>query len=301
MPQHDPGSPREERHSSGDGARDRHPSPAAQARLSGALRDRAEAYRSDASVDLTLVEVLLRMDEAEAAVRALDDHRASLHAMARDLQVVVADAAVEREAEAVCDAVARQLQAPPSPPARTGLRRGVLAFAGAAAIMATLVLPSARISPRTTLTSVEGRSAAGDLAAARERLEVARSWARALRADDAAGAVTVLPTREVRVARQVRSILAADTPGGSAALSSSAAAADVTDLDAYRGTRASSRPAASKPADPPPPRKALLDGIEVPTPAADAPTPGVPLSLETPEDVTVLPEAAEIETDQELP
>src|SRR5687768_10382700 len=74
------------------------PSRVAQTRLSLALRDRAEAYRQDAVVDLTIVEALLRVDEAEAAARQLDDHRASLHAMARDLQVAVADAAVEREA-----------------------------------------------------------------------------------------------------------------------------------------------------------------------------------------------------------
>src|SRR5687767_14952696 len=104
MSTHDPDAP-----GRGSNAVGGAPSPAAQARLSGALRDRADAYRGDAVVDLTLVEVLLRMDEAEAAVRALDDHRASLKAMARDLQVAVADAAVEREAEAVCDAAVAQL------------------------------------------------------------------------------------------------------------------------------------------------------------------------------------------------
>ena len=272
------------------GERERPPSRAAQARLSGALRDRADAYRQDASLDLTIVEALIRLDEAEAAVKTIDNHRASLQAMARDLQVVVADAAVEREAELVCDAIAGELTPPPARTA-TGLRKRVLALTGAAAVVVALVLPAARFSPRTTLASVEGRSASDAIATARERLENRRAVASALRADAAASATTTASTRPTRaaiVADKVRTILAADTPGGSAA-TSAAPPADVVDLAAYREQRGGGSAAAQPPADEP-------EGpAEVDVPSLDDPVPGArtPLKLDV--------EIDALETDAQLP
>ena len=221
------------------------PSPAARASLTDALRESTGGYLQDASVDLTLVDVLLRMDEAEAAVRTIDDHREALHAMARDLQVAVADAAVTREAELVCDAWAN---AHPAVAPTGRLRRRVMAATGAAAVAIALLLPSARMTPRTTLTSLEGRPALGDVAGAKERFEAARSWARALRADVAATrparssddveVAAIDPVRGRLVRDKVRYILAADTSGGSAAPSS----------DDAGGIPTGDRPSADEPA-----------------------------------------------------
>lgn len=194
------------------------PSHAARERLSDALHDRAEAYRQDAAVDLTLMEVLLRSDEPEAAARTLAHHRASLLAMADDLQAVVAGAAVEREAELVCEASL----APPAPaPTRfERLRHRALALTGAAAVAVALFVPAARVSPRTMLTSL-GETNIEPASAARERLVAARSWARALRAD-AAGALTVpaqgshsrSAPRDATVRSKVRAVLDGGTSRG---------------------------------------------------------------------------------------
>lgn len=229
------------------------PSSVAQARLADALRNRAQAYQQGAAVDLTIMEALLRLDHPEAAAQALEDHRAALQAMARDLQVAVADAAVEREAERVCSAVATV--APPRPLV-SSLRRRVLAVTGAAAVVVALVLPTARFAPRTTLTSVDGSSALDDVAAARERLEAARTWARALRENTTtkvseARAATPSRASGEMVRDRVRTILAADAPGGSAAPTVSKPA-DVIDLEARRAKRATA-PAPAKRRDPAPP------------------------------------------------
>ena len=212
------------------------PSAVAQARLSGALRDRAEAYRQDAAVDLTIVEALLRLDEAEAAAKQLDEHRESLRAMARDLQVAVADAAVEREAERVYQACAEALT--PVRGSHSGLRRRVLALSGAAAVAVALLLPTS-ISPRTTLASlVDRRASFDDLTAARERLQAARDWARVLR-DETSQAPRPLRTPQGSpglVRGKVRALLAADTSGGSAA-QAVAHTGSVSSLDAHRSKR----------------------------------------------------------------
>lgn len=220
-------------------ARDSRPSSAAQARLSGALRDRAAQYQHGAALDLTIMEALLRLDRPEDAVQALESHRAALQAMARDLQVAVADAAVEREAEAVCSAVDRA-EAPRAP--ASNLRRRALAITGAAAVLVALVLPTARFAPRTTLTSFEDRGVVDDVAAARERLEAARSRARVLRENttDVSEVRTAKPPRvsDEMVRSKVRTILAADAPGESAA-PTVREDAEVIDLDARRpGPRA---------------------------------------------------------------
>lgn len=200
--------------------RDRAPSPVAAARLSDALRERARTYQQDASVDLTMLEALLRLDCPEAAAKTLDDHRASLQAMVRDLQVAVADAAVEREAELVCSA-AEQLQAPILEAGP--VRRRLLAAAGAAVVALALVLPAARFDALTTLTSAEAATSHDDLAAARERLEAARSRALALRHEttlvNRSQSRTPAPSRvsDAVVRSTLSPIRAADVSGGSAA------------------------------------------------------------------------------------
>ena len=271
----------------GDGG-DRAPSAAAQARLSEALRGRAQSYRQDASVDLTMLEALLRLDHPEAAAKALDDHRASLAAMAQDLQIAVAHAAVEREAELVCSAV-DQTAAPR--PLAGNVRRRVLAVTGAAAVVLALVLPTARYSPRTTLTSVAGGSDYDDLAAARERLEAARSWARALRTDtivsqrSEARTAAPSPVADAVVRSTLRPILAADDPGGSAA-QTLASDATVTDLESYRAAKESGgssdpaprqvEPDPEPPAEPEPP----APPIGLPDVGADPSGKNIPVSLD---------------------
>lgn len=256
------------------------PSPTAQARLSDALRDRSEAYRSDASMDLTIVEALLKLDEPEAAARTLDDHRASLQALARDLQVAVADAAVEREAERVFETYAPE-------PARAvepegGLRRRALALTGAAALALVLVLPVTRPSPRTVLTSASDGSSTNDFGAARERLEAAMTWARALRAENSAAAaadqaVALRAAARTNVVRdKVRAILAADSGGSAAAPSSSPAT--VTDLGEHRARKAA-KPKVAGPARPAPPddpseEPGPLDGLNDRVPSVDGPSSG---------------------------
>lgn len=162
------------------------PSRAATARLSGALRERSSAYRDEASLNLQLIDALLRLDEPDAAARTLDDHRANLEAMAHDLQVVVADAAVEREAERVYAAYAATLEQPARgrpTPAAGRLHRRIVTLASAAAVALALVVPTQRIWPRTTLASMDSSPVQDDLATAKDRLDAARSWAWALRAD----------------------------------------------------------------------------------------------------------------------
>jgi hypothetical protein len=211
------------------------PSAVAQSRLSDALRGRATAYRHDAAVDLTLVDALLRMDQPEAAARQLDDHRASLQAMARDLQVVVADAAVEREAELVYQACAASL-APDAQP--SSLRRRVLAMAGAAAVMLALLLPTGRIVPRTTLANLMDRDSALDdeVVAARDRLEAARFWARLARdgSEIAATTTTASPRARALVREKVRSIV---DDGFDQAATATVSSAQVASLDEHRRNR----------------------------------------------------------------
>lgn len=283
------------------GGRERPPSAIAQARLSEALRDRAQTYRQDASVDLTMLDALLRLDHPEAAARALDDHRASLLAMAHDLQVAVADAAVEREAERVCSAVQ---QAQVHRPLVSTVRRRALAVTGAAAVVLALVLPTARFSPRTTLTSMEGRSAYNDdVAAARERLEAARTWARALRADTVsqrseARTAAPSPVADAVVRSTLRPTLAADDPGGSAA-HTLAGEATVTDLEWYRASKKAADPAPRErdpgpPADPEPPAP---QAVRLPDADIDPSATKIPLDGNLGVDPESVPSDADLDAD----
>lgn len=257
------------------------PSAIAQARLSDALRDRASSYRHDATVDLTLVEALLKLDEPEAAARTIDDHRALLQAMARDLQVAVADATVEREAERVVTASASRASLP-AEPVRLGLRRRVLIITGAAAVAVALLLPTPRLSPRTMLASMDERTDSDDVSVARERLEAAKTWARALRAEQASGAGAApelsarTAARNDMVRRKVRSILAADDPGGSAA--NMPDEQKVVDLEEYRPRRraaAAGSPATSAAQQPAAPVDRGDDDGERPTTLDDDRIPAV--------------------------
>ena len=194
------------------------PSKTAQERLEDALRDSADAYRADATVDLALVDVLVRMDRLEAAAQTLDDHRASLQAMAHDLQVVVADAAVEREAEHVYDVCLRQLRPDvPMDLPMARLRRRALALSGAAAVAVALLLPASRMSPRTTLASIANRVTHDEVAAARSQLDAARAVAAQVRQRPRTVAPVPAALGDPAVRKQVRAILAADVPGESAA------------------------------------------------------------------------------------
>ena len=215
------------------------PSRIAQQRLTGALRDRADAYRADATVDLALVDVFVQMDQLEAAARTLDDHRASLRAMAQDLQVVVADAAVEREAERVYDTVLRQLR----PAAPTGgVRRRLLALTGAAAVFVALLLPSTRISPRTIMASIEDRVTHDEVAEARSRLDAARATAQAVRDQQPVDIQAPPALQHAAVRKQVRAILAADQGESAAPLSNDAVTA-LSDVRATKSRAAVQRPA----------------------------------------------------------
>jgi hypothetical protein len=217
------------------------PSPTAQQRLTGALRDRADAYRDDASVDLALVDVLVRMDQLEAAAKTLDEHRSSLHALAQDLQVVVADAAVEREAERVYCTSMRALE----PRRGARLRRRLVALTGAAAVFAALLLPSVRISPRTMLAGIHDRVTHDEVAAARERLEAARSTAAAVRAQPAVTPLAPGALRDPQIRRQVRAILTSDAPAATGAPADTDSAIPV--LGKVRATRDRTSPQAQRP------------------------------------------------------
>lgn len=291
MPDHD-APDRRRRDTAPDGglARSRPPSQAAQQRLSGVLRDKAQAYHADATVDLTIMEALLRLDEPEAAAKALADHRETLRAMAADLQLAVADAAVEREAEQLCHTAASQL---PAPRRRTGLRSRVLAGAGAAALAVALILPTGRFTPRTTLTSAHDGGSDEEAGAARERFEAARSWARALRADGAAQLrtrqVAAATTSDRAVPRPADLSLAADSTGGSAAPSVPSAPAVVDRHAGSAGAGAGHRPptgssGSGEPtagtAEEPPPVKAPA----LPPTGGDTPLHQVPMQLDADDD-----------------
>lgn len=285
MPEHNPFPRRSGPVDSARATRDRAPSPVAAARLSDALRERARSYQQDASVDLTMLEAFLRLDRPEAAAKTLDDHRASLQAMVRDLQEAVADAAVEREAELVCSA-AEQLQAR-SVPTRP-VRRRLLAAAGAAAVALALMLPAARFGAPTTLTSAEAATSHDDRAAARQRLNAARSRARAVRQEATGGSRsqsrTAAPPRfsDAVVPTTLRRSRAADVSGGSAA-PGGVRGAQATQVGAPRAkdppreaVRGDDRP----PADEDPPAA----GGGPPGIGADTPTTDVPLGIDIPVD-----------------
>ncbi|MPZ72142.1 MAG: hypothetical protein GEU74_02750 [Nitriliruptorales bacterium] len=270
------------------------PSGIARARLSGALRERAGAYRHDAAVDLTIVEALLRLDEPEAAARHLDGHRASLHAMARDLQVAVADATLEREAERVYLACA---ETPGPRRTRCTRRRRAFALTGAAAVALVLLLPSGRASPRATLASLmDRRTSPDELSAAWERLDAARGRRRPVTEDSASGdrgrSSQAGPRSHALLRDTTRAILAVDSSGGSTA-GMGAGSGTTTSRD--RNQR-SGRRATDEPRDEP---QRIVPAVPQPTKpssplhaaAPSLPRPGEPLKGNLPADHTVLGEA----------
>src|SRR5688572_32211678 len=77
------------------------PSDGAAERLARTLHERTAEYRTDATIDLTMVEALLKVEGPEAASEALDGHASSLGALVADLHAALAEATVERDAEAI--------------------------------------------------------------------------------------------------------------------------------------------------------------------------------------------------------
>lgn len=148
-------------------------------RLSRALRDRSETYSARLALDVALVVALLRSGHLAAARRALDEHRASLLAYATELERAVADAVVEREAEAVvASAVTVDAEQPGvagvhSPPRR--LRRALASSLAAAAFAAVILVPQLRLPPPGLDATVE-TAARRELIDARHHLAEVR-WA----------------------------------------------------------------------------------------------------------------------------
>jgi hypothetical protein len=81
-------------------------------RLAGEVAVCAGDYRRAAALDLTLVSALLRHDEAEAAVHAVDEQRAAVRTLTRRLHTAVVEALVGQEAERIVEAAVAQ--PPPS-------------------------------------------------------------------------------------------------------------------------------------------------------------------------------------------
>ena len=146
------------------------PSDAAAQRLAEALQRRTAQYRTDASVDLTLINALLDHDGPAAARAALADHSASLDALLTDLRSAVAQAAVEREAEQVVAEAQRRIAEPAPRPLVQRIRRQLVSVAGAAALVAALLAPSTRLDGRDAVLTAQQRVAHQQLAVARQRV-----------------------------------------------------------------------------------------------------------------------------------
>ena len=228
-------------------------SEAAAQRLSGNLRERADRYRHDASVDLTLLDALVRMDELEAAADTLEGHRQSLQALALDLQLAVADAAEERDAAT---------SSPATAPGPAGFRRRMMTLTSAAAVMLALALPMARTLPRTILAGIEGRSAEehDTRITSGARQAAARTWAHSRRSDAPARPTARNAHDRPDVVREpVRTPPAADVSGGSAA-ADHPPSGTILSLDAARAARRPPRrPAADDAVDERAPVRLLHD------------------------------------------
>jgi hypothetical protein len=112
-------------------------------RLARTLHERTAEYRTDATIDLTMVDALLKTEGPAAASEALDDHACSLDALVADLHLALAEATVERDAEAILE-TARSGVEPPSGLVQR-LRATVLGVAGAITLLATVVIVPFRI------------------------------------------------------------------------------------------------------------------------------------------------------------
>lgn len=144
------------------------PSEEATDRLAGRLRQEIDDLHADLADDLLLTFLLLGEDEGEDAVDVLDHGAERLHRFQDRLEDVIADAAVEREAEAVLASVS--VDAAPVPEADTaGERTAVGAFriralaSAAAALLAAVVgLVSLEAGPAPDAVTARSSSSPAD-------------------------------------------------------------------------------------------------------------------------------------------
>jgi hypothetical protein len=150
------------------------------------MATRGAAYRTRAGMDLLLVDALVRLGRPEAAAQAVEEHSRVLRAYVAQLESVIADASVEREAEEVlADAVARMdvpaaqaARAPAVPPTAAVVpaprRRRALVGALAAAVLALAgMLPTTGVlqGPGTMDQATSWEETRAELEAARQWLE----------------------------------------------------------------------------------------------------------------------------------
>lgn len=138
------------------------PSEEATDRLAGRLRQEIDDLHADLADDLLLTFLLLGEDEGEDAVDVLDHGAERLHRFQDRLEGAIADAAVEREAEAVLASASVAADADPDV-ATAGERTGVGAFriralASAAAALLAAVVGLVSLEPGPAPDAVTARS-----------------------------------------------------------------------------------------------------------------------------------------------
>ena len=110
-------------------------------KLAETLHRRTSEYRTDATVDLTMIDALLEHEGPAAARTALDGHAAALESLLENLHAAVAQAAAEREVQELLDA-----PSPRIPTLRQRFRASVSSMAGAAALLLALVASGPRVT-----------------------------------------------------------------------------------------------------------------------------------------------------------
>lgn len=133
--------------------------------------DRIGAYRTQVSIDLTVIDVLLRSGKADAALWVVEDQREALRTLASDL-----DAAVARATSAGTEAGEATARAPvgrraPGPTRVALMRRAVAVGIAALGLVWMASSDVFRAAPDGELTGAQQRAARDELAAARQRLE----------------------------------------------------------------------------------------------------------------------------------
>jgi hypothetical protein len=130
-------------------------------RFAADLSARSDTLRLRIAVDFTLVDALVRLGHTTAALRALDEHRAALHAFAEEVSALLA-----------CATDARDRTAAPAAlrvPGRV-LGRVLVAGVAAAAVVGALLLPGIGGDAQLPAPPAEDLVAQVQLAAARQRL-----------------------------------------------------------------------------------------------------------------------------------
>lgn len=191
------------------------PSPAATDRLRDAMRRSTGELRRRTEADLGMADGLLRAGAQRAAAEALNDYQRVLRAHAAELERMVVDAAVEREAEGVLadaldDAPAEALPASDGAalpalgagatraedgPIRegaeraSGVRRILSRALLAAVISAAVLVPNVRAGPQSQVAAAEFE--------ARQELDFARERLSGLQAGPAAAEAVTAEAREL--------------------------------------------------------------------------------------------------------